>query len=65
VQHTLHAIGKQVMASFPDVTEIQLTMPNKHALLVDLSPFGLDNPNEIFLPTDEPSGYIEAKLVRR
>jgi urate oxidase len=64
VQHTLHAIGKQVLAAFPDVTEIRLTMPNKHALLVDLSPFGLDNPNEIFLPTDEPSGYIEAKLVR-
>jgi urate oxidase len=65
VQHTLHAIGEQVLGSFPEVTEIQLTMPNKHALLVDLSPFGLDNPNEIFLPTDEPSGYIEAKLVRR
>jgi urate oxidase len=65
VQHTLHAIGKQVLAAFPEVTEIQLTMPNKHALLVDLSPFGLDNPNEIFLPTDEPSGYIEGKLVRR
>ena len=64
VQHTLHAIGKQVLAAFPDVSEIQLTMPNKHALLVDLSPFGLDNPNEVFLPTDEPSGYIEAKLVR-
>jgi urate oxidase len=65
VQHTLHAIGKQVLASFPEIIEIQLTMPNKHAVLVDLSPFGLDNPNEIFLPTDEPSGYIEAKLVRR
>jgi urate oxidase len=65
VQHTLHAIGEQVLAAFPEVSEIQLTMPNKHALLVDLSPFGLDNPNEIFLPTDEPSGYIEAKLVRR
>jgi urate oxidase len=65
VQHTLHAIGQQVLARYPEVSEIQLTMPNKHALLVDLSPFGLDNPNEIFLPTDEPSGYIEAKLVRR
>jgi urate oxidase len=64
VQHTLHAIGKQVLKSFPDVTEIQLTMPNKHALLVDLSPFGLDNPNQVFLPIDEPSGYIEGKLVR-
>jgi urate oxidase len=65
VQHTLHAIGQQVLATFPEVAEIQLTMPNKHALLVDLSRFGLDNPNEVFLPTDEPSGYIEAKLVRR
>lgn len=64
VQHTLHAMGKQALASYPDVAEIQLTMPNKHALLVDLSPFGLDNPNEVFLPIDEPSGYIEAKLVR-
>lgn len=64
VQHTLHAIGKQVLKAFPEVTEIQLTMPNKHALLVDLSPFGLDNPNEVFLPIDEPSGYIEGKLVR-
>jgi urate oxidase len=64
VQHTLHAIGEQVLKSFPEVTEIQLTMPNKHALLVDLSPFGLDNPNEVFLPIDEPSGYIEGKLVR-
>jgi urate oxidase len=39
-------------------------MPNKHALLVDLSPFGLDNPNEVFLPIDEPSGYIEGRLIR-
>src|SRR5258708_7895290 len=65
VQHTLHAIGKQVLKAFPDVAEIQLTTPNKHALLVDLSPFGLDNPNEVFLPIDEPSGYIEGKLIRR
>jgi urate oxidase len=65
VQHTLHAIGQEVLKQFSDVSEIQLTMPNKHALLVDLSPFGLDNPNEVFLPIDEPSGYIEGKLVRR
>src|SRR5260370_1172684 len=65
VQHTLHAIGKQVLKAFPDVAEIQIAMPNKHALLVDLSPFGLDNPNEVFLPIDEPSGYIEGKLVAK
>ena len=65
VQHTLHEIGRQVLVAFQDIAEIQLTMPNKHALLVDLSPFGLDNPNEVFLPIDEPSGYIEATLARR
>ena len=65
VQHTLHAIGQDVLGCFPDVAEIQLTMPNKHALLVDLAPFGLDNPNEVFVPVDEPSGYIEGKVVRR
>jgi urate oxidase len=65
VQHTLHAIGKEVLKNFRDVTEILLAMPNKHALLVDLAPFGLDNPNEVFLPIDEPSGYIEAKLVQQ
>jgi urate oxidase len=64
VQHTLHALGRQVLAAFPDIVEIQLTMPNKHALLVDLSPFGLDNPNQVFLPIDEPSGYIEGTLAR-
>jgi|ERR1035438_5893319 urate oxidase len=64
VQHTLHALGRQVLAVYPDIAEIQLTMPNKHALLVDLSPFGMDNPNEVFLPIDEPSGYIEATLAR-
>ena len=40
-------------------------MPNKHCLLVDLSPFGQDNPNEIFVPTDEPHGTIEARVRRR
>jgi urate oxidase len=65
VQHTLHAIGQQILRGFPLVAEVQLTMPNKHALLVDLSPFGLDNPNEVFLPIDDPSGYIEARLLRR
>jgi urate oxidase len=39
-------------------------MPNKHCNLVDLSPFGQDNPNMIFVPTDEPHGSIEA-VVRR
>ena len=50
VQHTLYAMGEAVLARCPDVAEITLTMPNQHHLLVDLKPFDLDNPNEIFVP---------------
>jgi urate oxidase len=64
VQHTLFAIGERVLETFGEVEEIHLTMPNKHCNLVDLSRFGLENDNEIFVPVDEPHGYIEAKLVR-
>lgn len=65
VQHTLYAMATRVLETVPEVEEIELTMPNKHCLLVDLSRFGQDNPNEIFVPTDEPHGYIEARVCRR
>ena len=64
VQHTLSAMGEAVLNRFERVREIHLSMPNRHCLLVDLSPFGLDNPNEVFVPTEEPHGLIEATLTR-
>ena len=64
VQQTLYAMGKAALEAEPAVTEIRLSMPNKHCNLVDLSPFGLDNPNHIFVPTDEPHGSIEASVRR-
>jgi len=64
VQHTLYAMGEAALAECEDVQEISITMPNKHHLLVDLAPFGLQNPNEIFVPTEEPFGLIEATLRR-
>jgi urate oxidase len=64
VQHTLFAMAEALLAQVPSVSDIKLTMPNKHCLLVDLSPFGQDNPNEIFVPTEEPHGYIEASVTR-
>jgi urate oxidase len=64
VQHTLDAMGEAVLGRHPDVREIRLTLPNKHHLLVDLSPFGLTNENEIFVATEEPYGLIEATLKR-
>lgn len=64
VQHTLFAMAEAALAEVSAISEITLTMPNKHCLLIDLTPFGQDNPNEIFVPTEEPHGYIEAKVVR-
>lgn len=64
VQHTLYAMAESALAATPQISEITLTMPNKHCLLVDLSRFGQDNPNQIFIPTDEPHGTIEARICR-
>lgn len=64
VQHTLFDMGKAALDAVPEITRITLTMPNLHYLLADLSPFGLDNPNHIFVPIDEPHGTIEATVER-
>ena len=65
VQHTLYAMGKAVLEQLPEIDDIELAMPNKHCLPVDLSRFGQDNPNEIFVPIDEPHGNIQARLRRQ
>ena len=64
VQHTLYDMGKAALEAAPEIARIHLSMPNLHHLLADLSPFGQDNPNHIFVPIDEPHGYIEATIER-
>ena len=65
VQETLYEMGKSGLERVAEVDQIDLVMPNKHCLLVDLSRFGQENPNEIFVPTDEPAGHIEARVRRK
>ena len=64
VQHTLYAMGEAVLENFAGIVEISFSLPNIHYLPVDVSHFGLENDNRIFLPTDEPHGLIEAHLSR-
>jgi len=64
VQHTLYAMGEAVLEHHPEVVEVRLSLPNKHHIPVDLSPFGLENRNEIFVATEEPFGLIEATIRR-
>ena len=64
VQHTLYAMGQAVLDTVAPVRAMRLVMPNKHHIPFDLSRLGLANRNEIFVPTDEPHGLIEATVVR-
>jgi urate oxidase len=58
-------MGERVLANVSEISDIELTMPNRHYLPADLSRFGQDNPNEIFVPIDEPHGTIEARIRRQ
>ncbi|MFT4114761.1 factor-independent urate hydroxylase [Silvibacterium sp.] len=64
VQQTLYAMGEAALGAVEEIAFVHLRLPNKHCNLVDLTPFGLDNPNTIFVPTDEPHGSIEATVER-
>ncbi|MDG4788389.1 urate oxidase [Micromonospora sp. WMMD1102] len=64
LQQTLYAMGHRVLAERPEIAQVRLALPNRHHLLVDLAPFGLDNPGEVFVATDRPYGLIEGTLTR-
>lgn len=64
VQHTLHAMGQCVLDSIDAIASISLEMPNRHHLPIDLTRFGLENRNEVFVATEEPHGLIKATLSR-
>ncbi|GLT88716.1 hypothetical protein SLE2022_067290 [Rubroshorea leprosula] len=68
VQSTLFHMEKAVLSRFPDISGIQLQMPNIHFLPINLS--SKENgtivkfEDDVYLPTDEPHGSIQAKLTR-
>jgi urate oxidase len=64
LQQTLYGMGEAVLQQHPEVAEIKFSAPNKHHFLVDLSPFGVENPGEVFIAADRPYGLIEATVVR-
>jgi len=63
-QTTLFQMGEAALAARAEISELNLAMPNKHCLLINLAPFGLENKNEVFAPTDEPHGDIVATVMR-
>ena len=64
LQQTLWEMGRTVLGARADVAELRMSAPNKHHYLVDLSPFGLENPGEVFVAGDRPYGLIEVVVER-
>ena len=64
LQQTLWEMGRTVLGARADVAELRMSAPNKHHNLVDLTPFGLENPGEVFVATDRPYGLIEVVVGR-
>jgi urate oxidase len=64
LQQTLYEMGRLLLERLPEIVEVRLTMPNKHHFLVDLGPFGMDNPDEVYHAADRPYGLIEGTVCR-
>lgn len=70
VQNTLYRTERMILDKIPQITRIEMHMPNKHYFTIDMSKFPSsvleDNDNqEVYLPVDKPSGIIYAELYRR
>ena len=64
LQQTLFEMGRAAIEARPEIAEVRFAMPNKHHFVVDLSSFGLENPNEVFFAADRPYGLIEGTVTR-
>lgn len=64
LQQTLWKIGTAILESVPEVAEVKMSAPNKHHFAVNLEPFGLTNPGEVFIAADRPYGLIQATVMR-
>jgi len=64
VQTSIWIMARAILESHDEVEEVRMVLPNLHHWLVDLRPFGLENDREIYTPTTEPHGLIEATVRR-
>jgi len=63
VQKTLYEMGEAVIDNFPSVDWVLLNMPNLH--FNPLHPVSSKFDNDVYFPTSEPHGTIEAVIKRK
>jgi urate oxidase len=64
VQQGIYNMGTAVLEARPEVVDVTIELPNKHHIKVDLEPFGIENPNEVFVVTQDPFGLITGTVRR-
>jgi urate oxidase len=64
LQQTLFEMGRAALEAHAEIAEVKLSAPNIHHFVYDLSPFGLENNNEVFHADDRPYGLIQATIQR-
>lgn len=65
VQESVWVMATAMLDAEPAIEWVRMVLPNLHHWKVDLAPFGLDNPGEVFVSTTEPHGLIDATVRRR
>jgi urate oxidase len=64
VQQTIYNMGTGILEAYPEVLDVTIELPNKHHNLVDLGQFGIENPGEVFIATQDPFGLITGTVKR-
>ncbi|KAL1526628.1 hypothetical protein AB1Y20_015332 [Prymnesium parvum] len=65
LQATIYDIGCLVLSAAPDISSISISTPNLHYLpFRSLEALGEKFEDDVFIPTNEPSGSIQCKVAR-
>ncbi|MEO7664058.1 MAG: factor-independent urate hydroxylase [Candidatus Limnocylindrales bacterium] len=64
VQTSIWIMATAMLDAQPSIDWVRMVLPNLHHWTVNLEPFGLDNPGNVFLSTTEPHGLIDATVRR-
>ena len=64
VQASIWIVGRAMLDAHAELESVRMVLPNLHHWLVDLAPFGQENPGEVFVATTEPHGLIDATVTR-
>ncbi len=64
VQHMLYAAADVVLASYEEITDVTFAFRERPYRPADLFSAGIENPDDLFVASDEPLGVVEVTVER-